>query len=146
MLTRMDEREGSKHSEAAKNSNDNDYIRTRYGISQKTRKPWILPAVLFLVFGGGWLIWSADHFSKPEVRTDLITFTTSNPKEVSVRYFINVRTAARSHQCILIASDYQANIVGQITDVIPAGGHNYMRDVIIPIRTPAVSASIEHCS
>lgn len=140
MLTRMDEREGSKHSK------NDEYIRERYGISQKTRRPWILPAVLIVVFGGGWLIWSADHFSKPEVRTDLITFTTSNPKEVTVRYFVNVRTASLSHQCILIASDYQANTVGQITDVIPAGGHNYMRNVIIPIRTPAVSASIEHCS
>src|ERR1035437_480260 len=123
MLTCMDEHE------TPKDSKNDDYLRERYGISQKTRRPWILPAVLILVFGGGWLIWSADHFSKPEVRTDLITFRTSNPKEVTVRYFISVRTAAHSHQCILIASDYQANIVGQFTDVIPAGGHNYMRNV-----------------
>ncbi len=140
MLTCMEEHEDPKYSE------NSDYLRERYGTSQKTRKPWILPAVLFLVFGGGWLIWSADHFSKPEVSTDLITFTTNNPKEVSVRYFINVRTATRSHQCILIASDYQANTVGQITDVIPAGSHNYTRNVLIPTRTPAVSASIVHCS
>ncbi len=140
MLTCMEEREGPKYSES------NDYLSERYGTSQKTRKPWILPAVLFLVFGGGWLIWSADHFSKPEVTTDLITFSTNNPKEVSVRYFINVRTSTRSHQCILIASDYQANTVGQITDVIPAGSHNYTRSVLIPTRTPAVSASIVHCS
>jgi len=143
MLTRMEERKDSKNSG---NSENNDYIRERYGISQKARKPWILPAVLFLLVGGAWIIWSADHFSKPEVTTDLITFTTSNPKEVPVRYFINVRTANRSHQCILIASDYQANTVGQITDVIPAGAHNYTRNVVIPIRTPAVSASIVHCS
>ena len=143
MLTRMEERENSKNSEK---SESNDYLRERYGISQKARKPWILPAVLFLLVGGAWLIWSADHFSKPEVTTDLIIFTTSNPKEVSVRYFVNVRTADRSHKCILIASDYQANTVGQITDVIPAGDHNYTRNVVIPIRTPAVSASIVHCS
>ncbi len=140
MLTCMEEHEGPEYSES------NDYLSERYGTSQKTRKPWILPAVLFLVFGGGWLIWSADHFSKPEVTTDLITFSTNNPKEVSVRYFINVRTSTRSHQCILIASDYQANTVGQITDVIPAGSHNYTRSVLIPTRTPAVSASIVHCS
>lgn len=142
----MDEHEGSKDSEAAKNSKNDDYLRERYGISQKTRRLWILPAVLFLVCGGAWLIWSADHFSKPEVTTDLIAFTTNNPKEVTIRYFISVRTASRSHQCILIASDYQANIVGQTTDVIPAGGHDYTRNVIVPIRTPAVSVSIEHCT
>ena len=136
----MEEREDSKNSE------NNDYLRERYGISQKARKPWILPAVLILLIGGAWLIWSADHFSKPEVSTDLITFSTNNPKEVSVRYFIKVRTAGHSHECILIASDYQTNTVGQITDVIPAGSHSYTRNVIIPIRTPAVSVSIEHCS
>ncbi|HEY4898480.1 MAG TPA: DUF4307 domain-containing protein [Candidatus Nanopelagicaceae bacterium] len=139
----MDEREDSEDS---KDSIKDDYLRERYGISQKNRKPWILPAVLFLVFGGAWLIWSADHFSKPEVTTDLIAFTTNNPKEVTIRYFINVRTSSRSHQCILTASDYQANIVGQTTDVIPAGVHDYTRNVIIPIRTPAVSVSIEHCT
>ena len=140
MLTCMDERAESK------DSTNDVYLRERYGISQKTRRPWILPAVLFLVFGGAWLIWSADHFSKPEVTTDLIAFTTNNPKKATIRYFINVRTASRSHQCILIASDYQANIVGQTTDIIPAGGHDYTRNVIIPIRTPAVSVSIEHCT
>ena len=123
-----------------------EYIRERYGISQKTRRPWILPAVLILIFGGGWLIWSADHFSKPEVTTDLVTFTTNNPKAVTVRYFVNVRTSSRSHQCILIASDYQGNTVGEITDVIPSGANNYTRNIVIPTRVPAVSASIEHCS
>ena len=133
MLTGMGEREDSKNSE------NSDYIRERYGISQKARKPWILPAVLFLLVGGAWIIWSADHFSKPEVTTDLITFTTSNPKEVSVRYFVNVRTADRSHKCILIASDYQANTVGQITDVIPAGAHNYTRNSALFYSTPCCS-------
>jgi len=134
MLTRM-----------AENASD-DYLQQRYGNSKSARRPWLIPAIIFLVVGGGWLIWSANHFSKPEVSTDLISFSVANPKEVSLRYFINVRTASRSHQCILTASDYQANIVGQITDTIPAGGHNYTRRVMIPVRTAAVSASIEHCS
>ena len=134
MLTRM-----------AENASD-DYLQQRYGNSQRARRPWLIPAIIFLLVGGGWLIWSANHFSKPEVSTDLISFSVANPKEVSLRYFINVRTASRSHQCILTASDYQANIVGQITDTIPAGGHNYTRRVVIPVRTAAVSATIEHCS
>ena len=112
MLTCMDE------------TASDDYLHQRYGKSQKARRPWLIPALIVLVVGGGWLIWSANHYSKPEVSTDLISFSVANPKEVSLRYFINVRTASRSHQCILTASDYQANIVGQITDTIPAGGHN----------------------
>jgi len=134
MLTRMSEREGD------------DYLQARYGNSQKSTRRWLIPATILLVVGGAWLIWSADHYSKPEIRTDLISFSITSPKSVSLRYAINVRTADKSHQCILTATDYQANIVGQITDTIPAGSNNYTRLVSIPTRTPAVSASIEHCS
>ena len=134
MLTRMDPRDS------------NEYLRERYGNSQKSRRPWLIPAIVIFIVGGSWLLWSANHYSKPEVSTDLISFTTSNPKQVTLKYFVKVRTANRSHQCILIASDYQANTVGQVTDTIPPGGHNYTRTVMIPTRTPAVSATIEHCS
>ena len=134
MLTCMSEREGD------------DYLQERYGKSQNSQRRWILPATIFLIVGGGWLIWSADHYSKPEIRTDLISFSITSPSKGSLRYAINVRTASKSHQCVLTATDYQANIVGQITDTIPAGGHNYTRQIVIPTRTPAVSASIEHCS
>jgi hypothetical protein len=132
---------------ASMNGTDgDDYLQERYGSSQKSRRSWILPAAILLIVGGGWLIWSANHYSRPEIRTDLISFSVADPKAVHLRYFISVRTANRSHQCILRASDYQANTVGQITDTIPAGGHNYTRNVVIPTRIPAVSATIEHCS
>ncbi len=134
MLTCMDE------------AASDDYLHQRYGNSQRAQRRWLLPAIISLLIGGGWLIWTANHFSKPEVSTDLISFSVANPQEVSLRYFIKVRTSTRSHECILTASDYQANIVGQITDTIPAGKHNYTRKVVIPTRIAAVSASIEHCS
>jgi Domain of unknown function (DUF4307) len=134
MLTCMDE------------AASDDYLQQRYGNSQRAQRRWLLPAIISLLIGGGWLIWTANHFSKPEVSTDLISFSVANPQEVSLRYFIKVRTSTRSHECILTASDYQANIVGQITDTIPAGKHDYTRKVVIPTRTEAVSASIEHCS
>ncbi len=126
--------------------NPNDYMRERYGNPQKAHRPWLVPALVLLIVGGGWLLWSANHYSNPEISTDLISFTTANPKQVTLRYFVNVRTASRSHQCILIATDYQTNTVGQITDTIPQGDHSYTRNVLIPTRAPAVSASIEHCS
>jgi len=126
--------------------NSNEYLRERYGNSQKARRPWLIPALVLFIVGGGWLLWSANHYSKPEISTDLISFTTANPKQVTLKFFVRVRTASRSHQCILIASDYQTNTVGQLTDTIPMGAHSYTRTVVIPTRTPAVSATIEHCS
>jgi len=125
--------------------NSDDYLRERYGNSQKAKRPWLIPALFFLIVGGGWLLWSANHYSRPEIRTDLISFTVADPKSVALRYYISVRTSDRSHKCILRASDYQANTVGEITDTIPAGAHSYTRNLIIPTRSQAVSATIEHC-
>ena len=125
--------------------NSDDYLRERYGNPQRAKRRWLIPALLLLVVGGGWLFWSANHYSRPEIRTDLISFTVADPKSVALRYFISVRTASRSHQCILRASDYQANTVGEITDTIPAGVHSSTRDLTIPTRSQAVSATIEHC-
>jgi hypothetical protein len=126
--------------------NSDDYLQKRYGTSRKAGRRWIIPAALLLIVGGGWLLWSANHYSRPEIRTDLISFSVAGSNNVHLRYFISVRNSNRSHQCILKASDYQANTVGQITDTIPPGAHRYTRTVDIPTRLQAVSASIEHCS
>lgn len=123
-----------------------DYLQKRYGSRPKRGRSWLIPAAILLIVGGGWLLWSANHYSRPEIRTELISFSVSDPNKVRLRYFIAVRSSNRAHQCILKAIDYQANVVGQITDSIPAGGTSYTRNVEIPTRTPAVSASIEHCS
>ena len=126
--------------------NGDDYLQKRYGRSQRSRWSWLVPAALLSLVGGGWLIWSANHYSRPEIRTELISFSVADPTKVHLRYFISVRTSSRSHQCILTASDYQANTVGQITDILPPGAHSYNRNVEIPTRVQAVSAAIEHCS
>jgi hypothetical protein len=126
------------------------YLRARYGIAERTFarrvKSWVIAAVALLLIGGAWLVWSADHFAKPEISSTLITFHADNDKQISIRYYVNVRTASKSHQCILIASDYQANTVGEVTDLIPAGVNSYTRNITIPTRAPAVAASIDHCS
>jgi len=126
------------------------YLRARYGIAERTFarrvKSWVIAAVALLLIGGAWLIWSADHFAKPEISSTLISFHADNERQISIRYYINVRTASKAHQCILIASDYQANTVGQVTDLIPAGANSYTRNITIPTRAPAVAASIDHCS
>lgn len=126
------------------------YLRARYGIAERTFarrvKSWVIAAVALVLIGGAWLVWSADHFAKPEISSTLITFHADNDKQISIRYYVNVRTASKSHQCILIASDYQANTVGEVTDLIPAGVNSYTRNITIPTRAPAVAASIDHCS
>ena len=122
------------------------YLQNRYGRSKPGQRRWLLPAIVLLVVGGSWLLWSANHYSRPEIRTQLISFKVLSPSEVSLRYSINVRSSKRSHQCILTASDYQANLVGQVTDSLPSGSNSFTHTVLIPTRAAAVSASIEHCA
>jgi len=125
------------------------YLRQRYGIAEpgirSTLKGWIPAAIALLIIGGGWLIWSADHFAKPEISPSLTSFHVINPQHISITYYVHVRTATKSHECTLVASDYQANTVGEITDTIPAGVNSYTRTIVIPTRAPAVAASIDHC-
>lgn len=122
------------------------YLQNRYGRAKSGERRWLLPAIALFLIGGSWLIWSANHYSKPEVRTQLISFKVVSPNQISLRYSLHVRSLKRSHQCILTASDYQANVVGQITDVVPAGSSSFTRTVQIPTRAAAASASIEHCA
>ena len=127
------------------NQDQTPYLQARYGTSKPTIARWVTPALLLFLVGGTWLIWSANHFSKPEILTNTISFSVDSPTQMSLSYFVHVRSAAKTHECIIIASDYQANTVGQITDQIPAGANNFRRTVHIPTRAPAVSASIERC-
>lgn len=126
-------------------SERDDYLQERYGRSKRGRRAWLAPAIVLAVVGGAWLIWSANHFSRPEIRSELISFSVVNPKKVSLHYEIRVRSAKRSHTCILKASDFQANVVGEVTDAIPAGSYTYSRTIEIPTRADAVSATIDHC-
>jgi len=97
------------------------------------------------LIGGTWLAWSANHFSRPEVRANLISFKAIDAKSIEVRYSITFKTLARAHQCRLIAHDYDANVVGELMDQFPAGAPSQTRIVQIPTRLLAVNAGIDGC-
>ena len=122
-----------------------EYLRVRYGIKQSKRAKWLLPALLVAVIGGGWLLWSANHYSTPEIRSTLISFTEVSDSEISIRYSVEFKDPSRSHTCLLSAKDYGVNVVWQLTDAIPNGQAKITREVIIPTRLRAVNAGIEKC-
>ncbi len=123
-----------------------EYLRERYGITPGLHKKWIAPAVFLTLLGGGWLIWSANFYAKPAVRSTLISFTAVDASKVSVRYSLEFKNSDLSHTCRLVAHDYGTNVVGELVDQIPAGLAHTTRTVIIPTRLLAVSAGIENCS
>jgi hypothetical protein len=129
---------------------DDPYLRARYGIAEPSRsryKKWFTPALIILLVGGAWLAWSANHYSRPEVRSTLISFKAIDSSHMQVRYSISFRTASKAHLCQLVARDFSANTVGEITDRFPAG--TFMPSTIvstIPTRVAAVNAAIIRCA
>ena len=91
----------------------------RYGVAKSTKWPAI--ALLFAILGIGWLMWSALYHSNPPLRSQLVSFTITNDREASVRYFIERGDSQQVVVCTLIARDFYKNIVGQIDPEIPAG-------------------------
>ena len=129
---------------------ENDpYLRARYGISTArfSRFPkWLVTAILISVIGGGWLLWTANHYTYPEIRSTLISFREVDAKSIEIRYSVEIENPNTQVICRLAARDFGLNIVGQIDDEIPFGTKSATRIVRIPTRLAAVNAQIESCS
>ncbi len=125
---------------------ESEFLRNRYGIRHSRFGRWVGPAITIAIIGGGWLLWSANHYATPDVRSTLVSFQATDDTHISVRYSLIFKKTAVPHECVLIAHDYQTNVVGQLTDQIPAGSISPTRSVTIPTRLKAVSVSIDHCA
>jgi Domain of unknown function (DUF4307) len=128
---------------------ESEFLRNRYGI--RTSRfgrlgSWVGPAITIALIGGGWLLWSANHYATPDVRSTLVSFQAIDETHISVRYSLIFKNSTRAHECVLVAHDYQTNVVGQLSDQIPAGSVSPTRTVVIPTRLKAVSVSIDHCA
>ncbi len=122
------------------------YLRSRYGIKERRYPKWLVSAIALAVIGGSWLLWSANHFSNPEIRSTLISFREVDTKSIEIRYSVEIKNPKSEVICRLSARDYGLNIVGQIDDPIPKGVTNTTRIVQIPTRLAAVNAKIESCT
>ncbi len=115
----------------------------RYGI--KPAQVWKRYAIAFGIAGGVWLLWAGLYQSAPVLRSELISFTTDDPRNPVIRFLIERGDGADVVSCTLTARDYEKNVVGQIEEVIPAGERSVQVNVVIPTRAPAVNAGISSC-
>ena len=115
----------------------------RYGI--KPGRAWIKYAAIFTIVGAAWMLWAGLHHSNPELRTELISFITDDPRNPEIRYSIQRRSGSDVVVCTLTARDYEKNVVGQIEETIPAGDTYRELTTTIPTRADAVNAGIERC-
>jgi hypothetical protein len=115
----------------------------RYGV--KPARAWVKYAVVCAIVGGGWLVWAGLHHSNPEIRTELISFITQDPRNPEIRYSVQRKSGEDVITCTLTARDFEKNVVGQIDDTIPAGDTYLERTITIATRADAVNAGIERC-
>ena len=115
----------------------------RYGV--KSERAWIKYAVISALVGGGWLLWAGLHHSNPEIRTELISFITEDPRKPEIRYSVQRKSGSDVVVCTLTARDFEKNVVGQIEETIPAGDTYLELTTAIPTRADAVNAAIERC-
>ena len=119
------------------------YLRERYGISKARFPKWLITAILISVIGGGWLLWTANHYTYPDIKSTLISFREVDAKSIEIRYSVEIKNPTSQVICRLAARDFGLNIVGQIDDQIPLGTSSATRIVRIPTRLAAVNAQIE---
>jgi hypothetical protein len=115
----------------------------RYGATKATRWPAI--ALVVAILGIGWLMWSALYHSNPPLRSQLVSFTITDDRSASVRYFIEREDSNQVVVCTLIARDFDKNVVGQIDQEIPAGKSKVELVTGVPTRSEAVNADVSSC-
>ena len=115
----------------------------RYGVAKATRWPAI--ALVVAIVGIGWLMWTALYHSNPSLRSQLVSFTITDDRSASVRYFIERQDSNQVVVCTLIARDFDKNIVGQIDQEIPAGKSKVELVTVVPTRSESVNADVSSC-
>jgi hypothetical protein len=115
----------------------------RYGAAKATRWPAI--ALVVAILGIGWLLWSALYHSNPPLRSQLVSFTITDDRSASVRYFIEREDSNQVVVCTLIARDFDKNVVGQIDQEIPAGKSKVELVTEVPTRSESVNADVSSC-
>jgi len=115
----------------------------RYGVAKATRWPAI--ALVVAIVGIGWLMWTALYPSNPSLRSQLVSFTITDDRSASVRYFIERQDSNQVVVCTLIARDFDKSVVGQIDQEIPAGKSKVELVTVVPTRSEAVNADVSSC-
>jgi hypothetical protein len=122
----------------------NDFsFSDRYGIRPRVR--WFVPALILGITGVIWVIWAGLHVANPEIRSEVISYSVTGEREISLRYTIDRADPTAIVICTLVAKDIDKTVVGQIDDTIIAGESRVVRLSPIPTRSTPVTAGIDRC-
>ncbi|NCV41860.1 MAG: DUF4307 domain-containing protein [Actinobacteria bacterium] len=115
----------------------------RYGV--RPTKGWVAPAIFIAVIGISWLVWVGLHYSNPDIRSSVISFTATTDRAMSIRYEVVRKDKDQVLTCTLVARDYDKTVVGQIEDEIGPGLAVVQKNTEIPTRSQGVNADVVAC-
>lgn len=120
-------------------------LRERYG-RRPRRRAWVPFAVVTAVVGLGWLAWTAIFHSTPDVRSDIVTWSTGDGRTADARVSIQRRDADVEAECLLRASAVDRSVVGETSFTIgPGGRENDTYSVAIRTERPATAVVLVGC-
>ena len=128
-------------------SEEERFLIERYGKRYYSSSHWKLPAALVALVGIPWLLWSAGFHSAPIIRDELIAFKVIDTRSIEITYLVERNISNVTMECILVARDFDKNVVGEVTDKFmanPSPGRE-VRTRTIPTRSRAVNADVISC-
>jgi len=125
------------------NSSGEFSFNDRYGV--RSSKRWRLPAIVLGITGLAWIFWAGLHSANPEFRIEVISFSVTGEREISLRYVIDRADASATTICTLVAKDFDKNVIGQIDETIEPGASHVERLTPIATRSAPVNAAVLRC-
>jgi hypothetical protein len=121
------------------------YLAIRYGLKKSRVPSWVWSAIIFAIIGLGWLIWSANFHSRPELNTNLISYNRVDAHHLKANFSFTSRGSGAKFSCLITASDNNSNLVGELVVHLPDADSGKI-EAVIPTSAPATVAQIDSCS
>lgn len=116
-------------------------LNDRYGRGRN----YIVPiAIAIAAIGIGWLLWAANFHSKPEIKTNVISYNALSPREIELSFEVIRKEPSKVFTCTLTGTDINHFVVGEIQREIKASER--LITVRIPTRSTAAFAQVARCS
>lgn len=128
-------------------SEEESFLIERYGKRYYSSSRWKIPAAILALIGIPWLLWSAGFHSSPIIREELIAFEVIDERSIEITYLLERNARDLSVECILVARDFDKNVVGEVSDKFVANPtpRQEVRTRTIPTRSLAVNADVINC-
>jgi len=125
---------------------NNPRLADRYGLPSRRRRMvarGITAAIVLAALGVfGWIFWLNNH---NPISYDLISYHVDSDRQVTVSLQVT-KPVGMVVNCVVVAEDFDSDIVGQENVLIPASKSTASVSQVIPTESRAVLGNVSSCS